>query len=163
MEAEAPREGGEAPIRAAVLAILSVGGYMALFAAVAGALGEVLGTNIGRGMLCFMDVTSGARIVADLAVSEALKIPLLSALVTFGGGCVLAQNLSALRGCGVRKPAFFARRVLAAALSALFTRLQMAMDWKIIVRYSPDPMPFACLLAAICAIPVIFRLRKTIF
>ena len=151
------------PIRAAVLGVLGVAGYMALFAALAGALGRLAGDRAGRVLLCLMDVTSGARVVCGLPMALPGRLVLLSALIGFGGACLLAQNLAALKGCGVNPGRFVARRCLAAALAALCTGLQLRFKWNYDVKIAPDVLKAACLCAALMALPGIFRLRKTIF
>lgn len=151
----------DGPAGGAVSAILSVGGYMALFAAVAGALGALIGEAAGRAALAVMDVTAGARIVCAMDASLTLRLTLLSALTAFGGACVCAQNFAALAGCGVRIAPFFARRCIAAAASALFTYAQCRWPWEISVNFEPDAMKAACLCACLMAIPAILKLKET--
>ena len=71
----------DAPLRGAVLGILGVAGFMALFAAVAGALEDIAGPAAGRALLCLTDVTAGARLVGASALGDAARLPLLSALI----------------------------------------------------------------------------------
>ena len=150
-------------LRDAVLAILNVAGYMALFSAISGAVGSVLGTAAGRAALIATDVTSGARIVSGWTLDRAVTLPALSALTTFGGACVCAQNLSVLKGSGVRPAVFIARRLLAAAVAALLTWVQLIWHWQPPLNLPPDIVKIACLWACILALPGIYGLRKTIF
>ena len=145
------------PLGGAVRGVLNVAGYMALFAALAGALGQWAGPQVGRWALCLMDVTGGARVLCAARLDAAVRLPLLSALIGFGGGCIAAQNLSALRNTGVRAPRFLARRALAAALSALFTRLQWLCGSRPLLNFTPDMLKTACLCAALLTFPGIIR------
>lgn len=147
----------------AVRAVLGVAGYMALFAALAGALGALAGERIGNAALALMDVTSGARVVSAAALPMPAKLALLSGLTTFGGVCVCAQNLAALAGCGVRAAPFVARRAFAAAMAALLTWAQLRYPPRVFISAAPDPLKVACLAAVLMAIPAIYRLKKIYF
>ena len=150
-------------MRTAIQAILNVAGYMALFSAIAGAAGQFAGDAVGKGVLVVMDVTSGARIVSGLALDRLARLPMLSALTTFGGACVCAQNLAALKDSGVRPAVFMGLRLLAAAIAALLTWVQLKWQWQPPLNFPPDILKTACLWACILALPGIYGLKKIIF
>ena len=114
------------PVRAAALAVVGVCGWMALFGALAGAARSLAGPAADA-LLCLMDVPSGAGTVCALPLPGEARLVLLAALCGSGGGCVGMQNLSALKGCGMRPAEYFAARLLAAALCAGFTALQLRL------------------------------------
>lgn len=162
-----PGVGEAQPVRAAVLAVLGVCGYMALFQSAAGALCEFTGPGSAGILLCLMDAPSGARVIAGLPpICNPLKPLLLAAVCCFGGGCVALQNLAALKGCGIGAPLYFAVRVLAAGIGvgwmALLSRLDMGGGAMLLSRLGARPLEAAALAASLTAIPVLFRLRKSI-
>ena len=160
-------DGGEAqPVRAAVLAVLGVCGYMALFQSAAGALSAFVGPGTAGVLLCAMDAPSGARVIAGLPeVFNGLKPPLLAAVCGFGGGCVALQNLAALKGCGIRASEYLAARALAAGIGAGCMALptQLHVDGgALLARLAARPLETAALGASLLAIPVLLRWRKSI-
>ena len=149
------------PMRAAVLGVGVVCGYMTAFGAACGALAALAGNGVGKALLCIADISSGASIISKLPLRPEVRLVMLSCAAGFGGACICAQNLSALRGCGVRAPRFIAARLLAAALSGLLTALQLRLLHMPIPRSLPDALPTACLIAGLMAIPVVWRLKRT--
>lgn len=63
---------------------------------------------------CLLEVTNGCR----TAVSLSLPLPLLAAILAFGGCAVHCQTLPDVTVCGVRLSRFFAFRAVHAALAA---------------------------------------------
>lgn len=155
------------PIRAAVLAVLGICGYMALFGAITGAAGDCLGRGPADALLCLLDVPSGARLVAALPTDAARRLVLLSGMCGFGGACVAAQNLAALRGCGVRAWEYVAARVSAAALcagyAALISRLDVIGETALTGCLRANPFAAAALAAALLAIPALICAAKPCF
>lgn len=119
-----PEAAAAPPLRSAVLAILTVGGWMALFGALGQAARRVLGER-ADGILCLVDVVTGAERVAQLPVDGRTRMLLLAALCGFGGVCVGLQNLAILREAGMKTVQYFAARLLAASLCALLTAAQL--------------------------------------
>ena len=158
---------GEAPVRAAVLTALGIGGYMTLFGAMSFAVAGLLGSSTANALLCLLDVPSGARLLAGLGgIGERARFALLSAACGFGGACLAAQNLGALKGCGVDAVEYVALRVLAAAICAMYAALLWAL---------PDGLPplalglsgekalaIAGLSVALLALPALLKMRKSI-
>lgn len=154
------------PVRAAVLAVLTIGGYMALFGAIAAAVETRVGGNIADILLCLLDVPSGARRVADLGLAEGETVLLLAAMCGFGGLCVIAQNLSALKGCGLGAAEYIGWRVAAAALNAgymaLLTGLPSGEGQALLDSVRTRPFAAAALAASLLSIPILVAMKKTI-
>lgn len=162
--ADAPGSGEAQPVRSAVLAVLTIGGYMALFGAIAQVAGRYIGRGAGDALLCLLDAPSGARLVADLPLEEGVKLALLAGVCGFGGLCVAAQNLGALRGCGMPAWEYVALRVLAGVLcagyAALLARLPEVNAAGLAARLRADPFAAAGIIASLLAIPVLRRMAQ---
>lgn len=142
-----------------VLSILNVGGYMTLFAAIAAALSDLLGSTAGQICLCLLDVTSGARIISNINMKILYKIAALAAITGFGGLSISAQNLSAL-GKIIRPLPFLLARITAALISVAFAVLQIS---DITFDLALNPLQIASLCAVLLVIPVILKLKKHSF
>ena len=153
-------------IRGAVVTVLTICGYMALFGALAQVFGEYLGQGPSNIILCLLDVPSGARLVAGSAMMEEIRMPVLSAMCGFGGICVVAQSLGALKGCGVSAAEFVSMRMLAGIISACYMAVLMKMSEGGMGRLASmvwgKPLELAAMIAALLAIPAIMALRKTV-
>lgn len=160
---EAKDGGDEQPVRAAVLAILTVCGYMALFGAFAQIACEIVGAGIGNALLCILDMPSGARVVTQSGLGASARLVLLAAMSGFSGICICAQNLSVLEGCGIHKGEFYALRALAALMSGGVMAVQMYVPWEINVNIVPRPLYIAALIAVLLIVPAINRIRKSIY
>lgn len=157
---------GDQPIRGAVMGILTICGYMTLFGALAGALGEWAGQGPADALVCLLDVPSGALRVSKLAMPEAVRLPLLAGMCGFGGMCVIAQSLGALKGCGIGAGAYVGIRVLAGAIEAgcmvLLLKLPQINVGYLVEPIREKPLAAAMLIAAIMACPVLAKLNKSI-
>ena len=159
--------GDDQPVRTAVIAVLGICGYMALFGAVTAALGDCVGGGAADALLCVLDVPSGARLVASLPMDAARKLVLLSGMCGFGGACVAAQNLAALRGCGARVREYVAARALAAALCAGYAAALTGLDGielsVVTARLRGNPFAAAALVASMLAVPALVCAIKPSF
>lgn len=157
---------GEAPVRGAVLAALTIGGYMALFGALARAAGSIAGGVAGGALLCLLDAPSGARLLSALPLPIEARLVLLSALCGFGGLCLIAQCSGALRGCGLGAAECVALRALAGAIGAGYTLL--LWRWRgvrpgaLLDAARANPLAVGGLCASLLAIPVLLRIKKSI-
>ena len=153
-------------IRGAVLAALTICGYMALFGALARAAGGLLGDRVGGAILCLVDVPSGARLLADLPLPMQARLVLISALCGFGGLCLIAQCQGALKGCGLGWMECLALRALAAMLCALYTLLGLRLgevDFPgLAIGLADNPLAAGGLCASALAVPVLLKMRKSI-
>lgn len=114
------------PLMDSVLSVLAVGGAVAIFYAFSGILNDTLAlAGIDNGFIRaivtgLVEMTSGCKLLSD--VGNIYSAALAAFLVTFGGGCVLVQQLSFLSRAGVKAAPFIAVKFLqgvAAALVAL--------------------------------------------
>lgn len=148
------------PLRDAVLAVLTVGGWMALF----GALGQSARRLLGDGaeaLICLADVVTGAQRIARLGGDVFPRMLLIAALCGFGGGCVGLQNLAVLRDTGLRAGRYFAARLLAAGLCALLTAAQLQLRGARFPATDLPALPASALAAALLALPALWTLKKT--
>lgn len=152
--------GEEAPVRGAVLATLTIGGYMALFGALGATLRSVIGVG-ADGLLCLLDAPTGAAMIASLPVPTPEKLVRLAAVCGFGGVCAILQGLGALRGCGIRAGECFALRLAAGLLCAIWAALLGALG-----RIGPpvvraNPLAAAGLCASALVLPVLMKSIKS--
>ena len=156
----------EAPVRAAVLAALTICGYMALFGALTGVVGTYLGQGVSNMFLCLLDVPSGARMISESSVAMEPRAVMLAAMCGFSGVCLIAQSMSALRDCGLKMTECFALRVLAGAVSAGYMALLLKLDNSSIPDFISaarvNPMAAAGLCASLMAIPALIKMKKFI-
>lgn len=67
-------------------------------------------------LICVLEVTNGCRMAAE----NGLSLPVLAAILGFGGLSVHCQILSDVTACGVRLSRFWAFRVVCGALAAVY-------------------------------------------
>ena len=159
-----PERENEPFMRGAVLTLLTICGYMTLFGALASVIGAYLGQNPANVVLCLLDVPSGARLVASAEIAEELRLPVLSAMCGFGGMCVIAQSLGALKGTGVSASEFMSVRVMAGAFSAgymlLLTRMSAGSAGRGVELLRGKPLEMAALIAVAMTVPVVITIIK---
>lgn len=154
------------PIRRAVWTILTICGYMTLF----GALSAVLGAWVGKGpadaLLCLLDVPSGALRVAEMALKEEVRLSLLAGMCNFGGLCVIAQSLGALKGCGVSPWEYAGIRILAGLLGAGYMALLQKLPFPTEAQYIEaiwrKPLAVGALITAVLAAIILRKSKKPI-
>ena len=116
------REGN--PLVDSVLSVLAVGGAIAIFYAFSGIAIDALAlTGIQNGYLSaivtgLLEMTSGCKLLSEMGGS--FSVALSAFFVTFGGGCVLMQQMSFLSRAGVKPLPFFAVKIIQGVLAALF-------------------------------------------
>ena len=160
-----PEVAEASPVRSAVLVALTVCGYMALFGALTGALRAWIGRGASNALLCLLDVPSGARLLAASGVEARIVLPLLAGMCGFGGICVAAQNLRALKGCGIPAGEYLAARLLAAGLCTGFVALMARFDGPACLPFDAvrqNPLAAAALVACALSVPVLVKMRKSI-
>lgn len=156
----------EQPIRAAVLTLLTICGYMAFFGSLAAAMRDRLGLYISNAALCLLDVPSGARVIADISLDPDIKLLLLAAMCGMGGVCVALQNLNVLRDCGLGASEYALMRMFAAAISACWMLLIVkALPFDTILRVGECNhrryFTLAALAVSILAVPVVVRCYRS--
>ena len=108
---------------------------------------------------------SGARLLAASGVEARIVLPLLAGMCGFGGICVAAQNLRALKGCGIPAGEYMAARLLAAGLCAGFVALMARFDGPGHLPFDAvrqNPLAAAALVACAMSVPVLVKMRKSI-
>ena len=150
----------EAPVRGAVLAALTICGYMALFGSLGAAARSLVG-GPADALLCALDVPTGAALLAALPLAQAAKLAALAAICGFGGVCVILQGLGALRGCGIRAGECFALRALAGLLCAGWATLLGRLGTLAPPAVRANPLAAAGLCASALALPVLLTLSRT--
>ena len=124
-------------VQSSVLSVLTVGGFIALFSVLVQAMGDLhanaplcavlaplLGEAGAHGFAAgLLEATHGCALLA--ASGSALALPACAFIVTFGGACILAQQLAFLKKAGVKAWAFlgvkFLQGLAAFGFCALFT------------------------------------------
>ena len=119
-------------VRDASSGMLSIGGWVVLFAAFGGICEEVLPACAARDiLLSLLDVSTGVCRLNGL-----YPLSLTAFLVGFGGLCVHFQIFAAPGLPPLNKPLFFFFRILQGGLTALFTHLGMALYGKEVAVFS---------------------------
>lgn len=158
-----PRPDRPAGMAAAVESALSICGYMVLFSAVAAVLTGPLGALPGAVLLLAADLPSGlARI---FCLKEPLSALLGCAAIGFGGLCIGAQNIDALREIGVRPGEYFCIRGLAAALFASIGTIALHRA-PFSAENPPDSaltLLFSIFFSCALAVPGLIILSKNLF
>lgn len=154
------------PIRGAVLGIMTICGYMALFGALASVLGEWVGQVPADVLVCLMDVPSGALRVSRKALPDSILMPLLAGMCGFGGMCVIAQSLGTLKGCGVNSMEYVGVRALAGMLSAgymaMLQKVNSYGNMRLIESIQKKPLAVGAFIAAILVGPILKHRIKNI-
>lgn len=148
------------PMTGALVAILSVAGYMAFFGALTRVVRSVVGEAAGSALLCAMEVSSGARAISAMDLDTPVKLIALSALTGFGGLCVGMQNYSFLKEMGVKLWVFLAARLEAGLMSAAITFIQFSWLPIPVQTFEINPFRAAALLACVATLPALLAYGK---
>ena len=151
----------QSAVLSAMLTLLSIAGYMALFSALARQLSLFLSPAFEMPLLALFELAGGCRALASLPVATELCLPLISAASCFGGISVFAQCMSFLAPLGVDGTEYAAGKLLQSAFAALMTFLQLEAP-----KFGLEPSLFpllalcfllsaifirTCLLRTVCA------------
>lgn len=158
--AQLDRPGG---MSAAVENVLCICGYMVVFGATAAVLADLLGALPGTLLLLAADLPGGlARLFQTTLPCRDL---LGCAAIGFGGLCIGAQNLDALRSIGVTAREYFCTRGIAAALMGCIGAVALRIS-PLSAEKTPDPA-FVCWISIFfsctLAIPGLMILSKNLF
>lgn len=152
------------PVHAAVESVLAICGYMVLFSAVACAAASFAGEWVGMALLLVADLPSG---LAGLAQWQAPgRMLIQGAAIGFGGLCIAAQNLDAVRALGVCARDYFAVRGVAAGLTACACGLLLRpadSGAEQFANAGGNAYAFSLLAAGIIALPGLFFLTRNLF
>ena len=156
------REGGS--IRDAVENILVVCGYMVLFSSVCNVAASFVGESIGTGLLLVCDLPSGLAELVQWEIPGRMLIQ--GAAIGFGGLCIAAQNLDALRPLGVTFKDYLAVRGTAAAAFAGMSGLMLPKQGIGVETYAGGgalAYAFSLLAAGAAVIPALYFLTKYLY
>ena len=116
-------------------------------------------------LLCLLDVPSGALRVSGMALPERVMLPLIAGMCGFGGICVIAQSLGALKGCGVKQGSIWAFALWrGCSARAIWRCCKGCHRSEICALDRADPEKSAGaggLIASILAIPMLIRRMKS--
>lgn len=102
-----------------VNSILGVCAWVILFSAITECIKQMnLGDNVYTAFVSFLEVTKGCSQIA-----KSTTLPIITAVIGFGGFCVHCQVYSFIRATGLKYIRFFTGRVINGALSALICYL----------------------------------------
>ena len=151
-------------MRAAVEVVLAICGYMVLFGAIGSVVASFAGADVGLAVLLAADLPSGLSELA--ARSFPGKMLIQGVFIGFGGLCIAAQNLDALREIGVRPTEYLAVRGVAAGLFGCISGVILrAQDANFALTLDKPGLAYAFSLAVACifAIPGLIFLSKELF
>ena len=102
----------------------------------------------------FAEFSTGCAHAAGLPLSRKWTLPLLGAIIGFGGLCAGFQNLAALKPLGIPAPMYFAAKIIHASLCAVFAR---ALCFLSLPTFSFTPQHVLPVLAIVCLVPLLRR------
>ena len=162
VEALPPRERERGAIFGAVESVLAVCGYMVLFSSACCVAASFTGETVGTALLLVSDLPSGLAELARWNIPGRMLIQ--GAAIGFGGLCIAAQNLDALRPLGVTPGEYLSVRGIAAAafagISGLVLRAQDA-GMETYARGGLQTYAVSLLIAGVAALPTLFFFTKT--
>ncbi|NLG24710.1 MAG: hypothetical protein GX558_05095 [Clostridiales bacterium] len=143
------------PVRAAVLNVLFIGGYMAFFAVLARQAALLMGGRMEAPLLMVMELAGGCEAAAALPIGLNDRLVLTGAIAAFGGASVFMQCMAYLRRLGVSPAGYLAGKLMQALVAAALVRVQLqvltampaAMPAATVGRRG-DPAAIAALIAA---------------
>lgn len=155
---------GQNPIRAAVENVLAICGYMVLFGGISSAIASFAGEKAGFALLLATDLPSGLEALAHWRGTG--RMMLQGAAIGFGGLCIAAQNVDALRAIGVRWRDYLGVRAIAAALSACTSGILLKAceaAGEISLGTAGQTYAFSLLMAGLAAVPGLVLLTKSLY
>ena len=151
-------------MRAAVEGVLVICGYMVLFGSIGSIVASFAGRDVGLALLLGADLPSGLSELAARGFPG--KMLIQGVAIGFGGLCIAAQNLDALREIGVRPTEYLAVRGIAAGLfgciSGVILRAQEA-NFAPALEKSGLAYAFSLAVACIFSVPGLIFLSKELF
>ncbi len=148
----------------AVESMLVICGYMVLFGSIASVIASFAGNLLGLATLLVADLPSGLATLASWNFPG--RFLLQGAAIGFGGLCIAAQNLDALRPIGVRPREYLAVRGVAAALFGCACGIVLrAQEANLQSCFNKTGSTYAISLAVACAaaVPGLVFLSKELF
>jgi len=141
------------PILYAAKGVLSILVWMTVFA-VGTRIAGILLPAAAPYMPFFAEFSTGCAHAASLELPPEILLPLLGAVIGFGGLCAGCQNLAVLQPLGIPSTIYFAAKAIHASLCALFARVLMQLHLPS-VSFAPEHI--LPLLAIVCLAPLFSR------
>ena len=130
-----------------VNSILSICAWVILFSAITECIRQMnLGDNVYTAFVSFLEVTKGCSQIAEKST-----LPIITAIIGFGGFCVHCQVYSFIRATGLKYIRFFTGRVINGALSSLICYLLLMafpIDIETSIQNVSGVMPFSVSIPA---------------
>lgn len=160
-----PEDRGEVrPIAAAVETVLGVCGYMVIFGSVGSAVASLLGETAGGALMLVGDLPTGLSLLVGWDIPG--KMLIQGAAIGFGGLCIAAQNVDAMRPLDTGWRQYLSVRGVAAACFAICCGVLLPGFGRGLERYpagSGRAFAFSMLAAGIVALPGLIYLSKLQF
>lgn len=165
-EAMSPRGDVEEarPIAKAVETVLGVCGYMVIFGSVGSAAASLMGETAGGALMLVGDLPTGLSLLAGWDIPG--KMLIQGAAIGFGGLCIAAQNVDAMRPLGVGWRQYLSVRGVAAACFAICCGVLLsgfAQGLEMYPAGSSRAFAFSMLVAGIVALPGLVYLSRSQF
>ena len=153
---EPDESAGMAAIPFAVQSALSILGWMMLFAVGARLMQNLLPDVCAPLPPLLAEFSGGCRYAYALNLPREWLLPLLGAVIGFGGVCAGCQNLSALKPLNIPPGMYFSAKAAQAAICALLCRAMCELR---LPAPSLKPEHVLPVLAAVCLLPLLGRRR----
>lgn len=152
-------------IFAVLCAVLRTFGVFSLLAAACSPLCALLGLPADAAaplVTGALELTNGLALLPELHLSARLLLPLISALLAFGGFSVWCQSMSVVSGSGLSLRRCFVGKTLHAAIAAAIASIWCAAAPRSVPVFAADALIAAPLPVWMCVLPpVIFLLTFT--
>lgn len=151
---QSPLASLSASVSDSVQAVLSICAWIVLFSALTSCIDAYeMNATVKLAVTSLIEITKGCTVAAGK-----FSVPVITAIIGFGGFCVHCQIFSFMRPCGLKYKYFFASRALNAALSSFICEALLAVipvDITTAALASPiTPVPFSVSLPAVFALGV---------
>ena len=151
-------------IQGAVSALLTIGGCMAFFGALAQLGGALLGEWARTPLLAALELAGGCRSLAEEALPIPVKLALISACASLGGLSACVQCMAFLRPLGIRIRHYLPGKLLGAACCGLCTWLQACLpvgeEPQAVDPLVPGALMVSILLLAVCLYAPIYGWKE---
>ncbi len=119
IEATSPMLALSSSVSDGIQGIISICAWVILFSGLSGCISALpLSNEIFSVLISLLEVTKGCSFIAN-----DVSLPIITAIISFGGFCVHCQIYGFIRSVGVKYRIFFVVRVLCSALSSIICHL----------------------------------------
>jgi len=146
----------------AMVSLLNVAGYMGFFAMLSALISKVVRSDIGKYIICILEISGGTGIVAESGLSVAIKKVLIAGMCGFGGISICVQNMKILKRYGIGMREYLPWRIVSALLSMAIMSMYLGVRAPSGVFNTENWLVVSSFSAVILIFPAIKGLRKTI-